>query len=255
MFDLEDLVGLHIESYFESPYEVNGHPVPRVTEVVSKMIEEQSIIQWANSLGFKHQSYRKTLEGLAQIGSLTHHAIDLYLNGNEIPPETPQFPMDSFLLWWMNIIQAGGKKIATEQTLVCDLYGGTYDLMMEVGGRTYLVDFKTSNHITYKYWLQLAAYAKILREQQGLLIDGAVILQISKHHVCFREYILDLHHQPHIDYFDACERTFMSLLYSFYHIKYLERRFKDEWPGVDIKQLPTDKRSILITEQDSQDPK
>jgi hypothetical protein len=39
-FDLEDLAGLNIESCLDKTYEYNGKPVPRVTAVISKMIEE-----------------------------------------------------------------------------------------------------------------------------------------------------------------------------------------------------------------------
>lgn len=229
MFDFEDLAGLQIESLIESPYEFNGHSVPRVTEVISKMIEEPSIAGWANSLGFKHQSYNKTREMYAQIGSATHHAIESYLHGQPIPIDAPQYPMQSFVVWWEEMKKLKAQALSTEQALVCELYGGTYDCIMTANGKTYLIDFKTSNHITYKYWLQLSAYTRILREQ-GVMIDACLILQLSKYGVAFREYLLDLSLPQHVDYLAVCERTFLSLLYGYYHIKYLERRFKDEWP-------------------------
>ncbi len=233
MFDFEDLAGLQIESLIESPYEFNNRPVPRVTEVISKMIEEPSIAGWANSLGFKHQNYKKVRDLYAQIGSATHHAIETYLHGQPVPIETPQYPMQSFVVWWEEMKRLNAQAVSTEQALVCELYGGTYDLMMTANGKTYLIDFKTSNHITYKYWLQLAAYTRILREQ-GVVIDACLILQLSKYGVAFREYLLDLSFPSHSEYLAVCERTFMALLYGYYHIKYLERRFKDEWPEQPI---------------------
>lgn len=243
MLDFEDLVALQTEALFESPYEVNGHLVPRVTEVIGKMIEEPSIAVWANSLGFRHQNYKRTLEGFARIGSLTHHGIEAFLSGQPIPLETPQFPMDSFRLWWMEMEKLNARALSTEVSLVCDHYGGTYDLMMEANGKVWLVDFKTSNHVTYKYWLQLAAYARVLR-MQGVRIDGLLILQLSKYEVAFREYVLDLAWPSHAEYLEVCERTFLSLLYGYYHIKYLERRFKGEWPEVNTEQFSAAKRSL-----------
>ena len=237
MIDLEDIAGLHMESYFESPYEFNGNTVPRVTEIVGKMIEEPSIAKWANSLGFKHQNYKITMRRYAEFGSLVHHGIEMFLNGKGIPIETPLIPMQAFVLWWEEMQKLGVQVIGTEQSLICELYGGTYDFMANIGGKIYLIDFKTSNNITYKYWLQLAAYAKILREQQGIILDGCLILQLSKHEVAFREFVLDLHWPHHIEYFDICERTFMSLLYGYYHISYLERSFKNEWPVLDPKRF------------------
>lgn len=241
MFDLEDIAGLHIESGFDKQYTYEGKAVPRVTAVISKMIEEKGLIQWANTLGFQHTSYSKMLKELATLGTLTHNAIEIFLNGGEIPDETPQFPMDSFRLWWMEMEKMGAIVIGTENALVCDLYGGTYDLLMEVDGRIILVDFKTSNHVTYKYWLQLAAYNRVLRSM-GMKIDGCLILQLSKFRVAFREYFLDLRWKPHRQYFDICERTFLSLLYGYYHITYLERRFKYEWPIIDPKYLSREDR-------------
>ena len=44
-----------------SRYTYNGIVVPRVTEIISKCIHSDSLMYWANSLGFKHKSYKKTL--------------------------------------------------------------------------------------------------------------------------------------------------------------------------------------------------
>ena len=35
----------------------------------------------------------------------------------------------------------------------------------EINGRKYIVDYKTSNHVTFRYFLQIAAYRYILREE------------------------------------------------------------------------------------------
>lgn len=237
MFDLEDIASLHIEDAFKKTYDYNGIAVPRVTAIISKMIEEDGIKQWANSLGFHHQSYTRVLKELAILGTLTHNAISTYIMGNPIPLDAPQYPMDSFRLWWSSILHSGGKVLGSEVPVVCDLYGGTYDLLLKIKKKIYLVDFKTSNHVTYKYWLQLAAYTRVLR-QQGTKIDGLMILQLCKTDIAFREYVLDFSNPSHKEYFDICERTFMALLYSYYHITYLERRFKNEWGSIQPQVLP-----------------
>ena len=38
-----------------------------------------------------------------------------------------------------------------EETITCPYFGGTYDFLVEINGRNWLIDFKTSNHIGYKY--------------------------------------------------------------------------------------------------------
>ena len=64
-----------------SPYTYNGCPVPRVTAIISRCINNDGLLYWANSLGFKHQSYKQTLDKASSIGTQCHKAIDEYLDG------------------------------------------------------------------------------------------------------------------------------------------------------------------------------
>ena len=52
---LQDILDLHLEITSNDRYTYNGKNVPRVTEVISKMINEEKIINWANCLGFKNK--------------------------------------------------------------------------------------------------------------------------------------------------------------------------------------------------------
>ena len=63
----------------EERYFYNEVPVPRVTEIISKMISEEYLLYWANSLGFKHQGYKKTVQRAADIGSESHDLINRFL--------------------------------------------------------------------------------------------------------------------------------------------------------------------------------
>ena len=63
----------------DSNYTYNGVIVPRVTKILSTCIHSDSLMYWANSLGFKHKSYKKTLEEAANIGTHTHDNIDHFL--------------------------------------------------------------------------------------------------------------------------------------------------------------------------------
>ena len=231
-FDLDDIAGLQLEDLIdESPYEYNGKFVPRVTHILSKMIEEPGIRQWANSLGFKHKSYTEQLKIFADLGSRAHNSMEKIANkdfkNGQI--EYDLEPVQAFCIWWNQLVNAGVKVLGTEKKLVNDLYGGTYDLLMKVNNKIWLVDYKTSNYITYKYFLQLAAYRKILREEYNINLDGCLILQLSKYSVAYREWIIDLHNINHYNYMDICERTFLSLAYGYYHTIYLEKVFQNEW--------------------------
>lgn len=201
----------------EKKYFYNGIPVPRVTDIISKTISEDYLLYWANSLGFKHQSYKKTIDEAARIGTEAHDLINKFILGENF--NSNNIPYLSFRKWWTDINSNSNIKIiGTEQSISCQYFGGTYDLLIEVDGKIYLVDFKTSNHISYKYFIQLSAY-KYMLEQQGYTIDGCIILQLDKKEILYNEYILVCWNNiEHKNFINECQNTFFSLLYSYYNI-------------------------------------
>lgn len=231
--DLEEIKQFTIQDLTDR-YTYDGKNVPRVTEIISKMIHEDSIVLWANNLGFRHIRYRDALDEAANIGTNVHSAIEHYLKEDKT---SELVSLKAFQLWWEQLKRTNKIEIlGQEQKLVCPFFGGTYDLLLKINDVIYLVDFKTSNHVTYKYYIQLAAYNYMLK-QQGINIGGVIILQVSKTSPQYNEYVLDLHNPSHKEYFDLCERTFLSLVYSYYHISYLERRFNEEWIKETKKSL------------------
>jgi len=207
-------------------YKYDDKSVPRVTEIIQKMIHEDAIVQWSNSLGFKHISYTKALNEAAVFGTKTHSTIENYLKEDKLPTQT-FFAFESFLQWWNDISKGNEiEVVGQEEKLVCQFFGGTYDLLLKINGVMYLVDFKTSNHVTYKYYIQLAAYNYMLK-QKGIQVGGVIILQLNKRSAQYNEYFLNLSDPRHKEYFDYCERTFIALVYGYYHIKYLEKKFKE----------------------------
>lgn len=234
MFNLEDVLDLDIDSkYFKEPnaVDVNGRMIPRVTAILGRMIEEPNVAQWANSLGYKHMSYSKERDRICAIGTQVHEQINTFLKGNEINEYMMTFGFRAFREWYNQIYQLGVEVLGLEESLVSQYYCGTYDALLKIGGLTYLIDFKTSNKIHFKYFLQLAAYRKLLRDLKGIEVDRCLILQVSKYKPAFIEYLADLHYPPHQNYMAIAENTFMTLLYSYYNAMYLEGRFKYEWPS------------------------
>lgn len=209
----------------EGKYFHNGTPVPRVTEIISKMISEQYLLYWANGLGFKGQGYKKTVDAAAKLGSESHDLINRFLLGEQIVSDN--IPYLGFRRWWLDIISSNEVKvIGSEQTLTCEYFGGTYDLLVSINGLLYLVDFKTSNHISYKYFLQLAAYMYML-EKQGYKISGCIILQLNKQEIGYTEYHITLDNPYHRDYINRSLNTFLSLVYSYYNIYQCEEMYKN----------------------------
>lgn len=213
-------------------YEFEGKKVPRVTKILSRCIHSDGLMYWANSLGFKHQSYRKTVDAAANIGTQCHNGIDSFLEDNTFKfgaenVVEAQMAYNSFLKWFNDITSnAQVEVILHEHTLICKYFGGTLDGLYRVNGKIYLVDYKTSNHITFNYCLQVAAYRYMLRNVMGIEIDGCIILQLSKTDISYNECVLNFSNPYDLQYINDCEIAFLSLVFSYYNLSKVEEGFK-----------------------------
>ena len=218
-------------------YQFQGYSVPRVTEIISNMLHEDFLMTWANNLGlWKRKKYKDELEAAATKGSYVHNAIEDFIqNGRDLDPDTVMagyrtevnFAYGSFKSWWEIISKRNVKIVMQEQKLVCPWFGGTLDLLIEIDGKVYLLDFKTSNHPSYKYFLQLSAYRYILRHYYGIEIYGCGIIKLNKRFVGFEEFIIDKSNPEYEDFMELCERTFLSLVYAFINRTNVERYYKN----------------------------
>jgi hypothetical protein len=215
-------------------YEFNGNKVPRVTKILSRCIHSDGLMYWANNLGFKHQSYRKVMESSANIGTQCHNSIDSYLEDDKFKFNSlnntieAQNAYNSFLKWFNDInANANVEVLLHEHTLVCKYFGGTLDGLYKINNKIYLVDYKTSNHITFNYCLQLAAYRYMLRNVMGIEIDGCIILQLSKNDISYNECVLNFSDPNQLQYMNDCEMAFLSLVLSYYNINKVEEGFKN----------------------------
>lgn len=239
LINLLDSSQVVISKDSNSRYTYNGIVVPRVTEIISKCIHSDSLMYWANSLGFKHKSYKKTLDYSTQIGSQCHETIDEFIS-SEFKYDTPsdmfresRFAYESYLKWWNDINMGGNivEVIYHEYPLICKYFGGTMDGLYKINGKKYIVDYKTSNHVTFRYFLQIAAYRYILREELGIDTDGCIVLQLSKNDISYNEYVLNFYDaEEHLAYINQCEQAFLSLVFAYYNITMVENNFKNiEW--------------------------
>lgn len=214
-----DEVTVTTNSKTSTYYNSDGTKVPRVTEIISKMIHSDGLMYWANSLGLKGLRYREVLNQAANAGTDAHSAIEKFLLEKiESPDNTPFL---GFILWYNIVTQQIGLPIEIiyiEHKLACKWFGGTLDALMKIGNKIYLVDFKTSNHITYTYFLQLAAYRFMLKVVEGIDIDGVIVLQLDKDEPGFNEYLLEFSIQDHIEFMAHCEITFLSLVFAYHNI-------------------------------------
>lgn len=221
-----------ITNNFESDYIYDGKIVPRVTKIISSFNIDDGLMKWANSLGFKHQSYIKTLAEAAMIGTLCHNNIDEFMEDNkhELPPSINNkaaCAYNSFRIWFDGISKlADVSVIFHEKQISCKYFGGTLDGFYKINGKNYLIDYKTSNHIRYSYFLQIAAYRYMLREELGINTDGCIVLQLNKNNISFNEYALDFSRPEDLSFINTCEQAFLSLVYAYYNITNVNNIYK-----------------------------
>ena len=205
-------------------YNSRGCSVPRVTDIISSIITDDRLMMWANSIGRKGLVYRKELERAATIGNQAHYSIEMYLK-EKVKNET-NIPFLGFLLWEETLNEKGLEinPILIEHKMSCEWFGGTCDAVMQIGNKKYLVDFKTSNHVTFKYFLQLAAYLYLL-SLEGIIVDGVIVLQLDKKYPGFNEYLLDFSVPEHFNFMNNCIITFISLVNTYFNIKRVSNEY------------------------------
>lgn len=205
-------------------YTYNGIPVPSVTQILSRCIAKDYLIGWANYLGFKRIKYRDQVGLAATMGTDGHNAVEAYLRDGT---ECDNICYKSFRIWWDILTTSHTVEIiGMEEELVLPYCSGTYDLLLKIDDRIFLVDLKTSNHVGFDYFIQLAAYRHLLYKVKNINIDGCLILQLDKESPSFEEFALDFTNNDHYNFIEHCAFTFMSLVLSYYNIDKAESMFK-----------------------------
>lgn len=192
---------------------------------------------WANNIGlYQRKKYKDTLEEAATKGGYVHDAIEDYIqNNNDLDLDNVlagyrtevSYAYGSFRSWWSIVSKRNVKIIMQEHKLVCPWFCGTLDLLIEIDGKIYLLDFKTSNHPSYRYFLQLAAYRYILKYYYGIEIYGCGIIKLNKKVIEFEEFIIDKSNPDYEDFMNLCEQTFISLVYAYINRTMVERRYNN----------------------------
>ena len=207
-------------------YNFNGRPVPRVTEIISSCIHEDYLLKWANYLGFKRKSYVEALNDAANIGTVAHNSIEKYLTKKE--ESSTNICFLGFMQWW-NMISTNNEIeiLSIEKRLVCAYFGGTLDALISINGKTYIIDYKTSNYVTYKHFVQLAAYRYMLRNVENIEVDGVIILQLNKDSAGFTEYPLVFTNTDNLSFMNQCENAFLSMVYFYFQLTNIKTQFKE----------------------------
>lgn len=174
-------------------YNSKGEIVPSVTTVL-KIIAKDSLIYWANNLGWKRLSVKKELDDASEIGTMAHNYIEALITDNEIErhvllqninwmPNKLQDQVynsiDSFEAWW-NENKKDFKIIECEKEMVCDEYGGTIDIIAKYRGKPVILDLKTSKSFYFTMFLQVVAYAHMYKIKYGKYPNDVGIIRLDK---------------------------------------------------------------------------
>lgn len=152
-----------LDTRFYTVNEINYYP--SVTSVLDIYPKGYGFIDWLKQVGYNADII---VEKAGTQGSKIHDAIDKFLNGIEIKWE------DGYSLEeWKMILRFyefwdkyKPKIITNESKMISETIGvgGTLDLVCEINGEIWLIDYKSSNAIYKTYELQIAAYSKMWNE-------------------------------------------------------------------------------------------
>lgn len=240
----DDIFGLDIiEKYRKDTFDTyyfNGLPVPRVSEIIKKCINKEYLIWWAARVGSKNMM---AIQNKATyVGTLVHRKIEHYILTGEEDFKLSTFDesiirqvntsFKNFKLWLQRLNNAGyklEKVVATELSVVCPYYGGTIDLIAQINGAIYIIDYKTSTKITYDYILQVCAYMWMINNGYSIKVphvNGIGIVRIDKN-----KY--GVHDDYFLNEFIPCQKqildyninAFISMVYSYYNLINAELQF------------------------------
>tara|TARA_R110000787_G_scaffold92391_1_gene194251 strand:+ start:1974 stop:2750 length:777 start_codon:yes stop_codon:yes gene_type:complete len=150
-------------------YRRNGNYYPSITYVLQYYPKGKFFEDWLKKVGY---SSEYIMRNAGDEGTQVHEMIEDYLNGKELNFLINSQPMYKPLVWQMFLRfvdfweEHNPKLIETEVHLFSDelKVAGTCDMVCEIDGELWIIDFKTSNHLQTTYDLQTAIYGKCYEE-------------------------------------------------------------------------------------------
>jgi hypothetical protein len=184
---LLDLTGKRI-TFLDSRFyfDETGTPVPSVTTILDCYPKGAAFFEWLKKNGTDSDEIR---DEAGRKGSRVHAMTERYDLGEEVSLLTPDGDISMNLAEW-NMFEKYVSFRERFQPTISSIelnmvssnlgYAGTLDRIIELNGKTILLDIKTSGAVYPHYWLQLAAYEQLLAEAQGQNpIDQRAILWLN----------------------------------------------------------------------------
>lgn len=164
----------------------DGTIVPGATTITGIRDKSGVLVPWANKLGLEGIDSRTYVDESAKVGTLAHAMIQAHLQKTKVDTrdftaaqiDLAENAILSFLNWEkQHVIEP----IFLEEKFVSDSmrYGGTVDCYCKLDGKPVLLDFKTGKSIYPEYFMQVSAYAELLREA-GNPVEEVRILRVGR---------------------------------------------------------------------------
>ncbi len=178
--------------YYDEPthtYKVGGKKVPSVTGITSRGLIKDGLTNWKVQfpLGQAKREINQMLNDNIQLDRLSLEKIFAEAEGatDKIMKEAGRIGTvvncwNLFLKWWEN---QEYEPIEIEKKLYCKKYNyaGTLDLVVkDKKENLVLIDIKTSNQISFDYYLQLNAYWFAYEEETKQKISKALVVRLPK---------------------------------------------------------------------------
>ena len=165
-------------------YQRNGEYYPSVTYVLSYYPKGKFFEDWLKKVGYASEYIVKKA---GEEGTLVHEMIEDYLNGKELNFLQHGIPMYNPRIWQMfmrfvdfwetynpTLIEAEVHLFSDELKVA-----GTCDMVCEIDGEIWVIDFKTSNNLQTTYDLQTALYTKCFEECFNKKVNRSGVLWLK----------------------------------------------------------------------------
>ena len=170
-------------------YDISNEKLPSVTAILQETLPQEkieSLARWKAKVG-ENEAERVKNEASSR-GTLMHSFLEYYIRGEKLLDTTDEGKVAGDM--GQVIIDQGLKDMeevwGSEVTLFYPgLYAGSTDLCGVYGGRESIVDFKQTNKIKKREWIedyfiQLGAYAMAHDVIYNTCVDQGVVLMCSK---------------------------------------------------------------------------
>lgn len=165
----------------------SGNSVPSVTTILQAYPKDAHFYTWLKQVGENADEIR---DEAGRRGSIVHSLTERYDAGEEISLLNQSGEIGFKLSEWSMFERYVDFRSHNEIDIIHSEfniinqeigYAGTIDRVINIGGRNVLIDIKTSNAVHEHYWLQLAAYYRLLsiHYMDNRCVDDVAILWLN----------------------------------------------------------------------------